>query len=357
MDCEGWIPYSDPLGESWDRFVTSHPSGRFIHLRGFKRTVETVYGMRPEYWLHIRSGRIQAVFPCFHHRSLLLGNRLVSQPFSEYGGILFSSGLNRDGRMELLDAWKETVEAIRDRQPFAHLEIRCFPDLMAGEGGFLEKASLHEYAILPLQRTLDLEKRVDHSVRKNIRRARESGLRVEAGNNERTVRELFYPLHLRSLKRLGSPPHPLAYFLELSRNLPDHLRILVASKGEIPVSALLGWTVGESVQITDIASDERFFPLRANDLLHYEFIRWAIEQGFRSFDFGPVRYPGQRQYKKKWGLEFHEYCHYYFPRRGRRRPLSDGNRWVRAGSAVWRSLVPPRLAARTGKYLRRELGT
>ena len=94
MDREGWIPYSDSLGESWDRFVTSHPSGRFIHLRGFKRTVEVVYGMKPEYWLHARRGRIEAVFPCFHYRSLLFGKRLVSQPFSEYGGILFSSRLD-----------------------------------------------------------------------------------------------------------------------------------------------------------------------------------------------------------------------------------------------------------------------
>jgi lipid II:glycine glycyltransferase (peptidoglycan interpeptide bridge formation enzyme) len=141
----------------------------------------------------------------------------------------------------------------------------------------------------------------------------------------------------------------------LRENLSDHLRVLVARREEVPVSALLGWTVGATVQITDIVSDERFFRFRANDLLHFEFIRWAAAADFRWFDFGPVRYPGQMQYKKKWGLEFHEYSHYYFPPRGRKKPLSDQNRWAQAGSAIWRILMPRRLAARLGKFLRREL--
>ncbi len=354
MDYDGWIPHGDSLAGAWDGFVQDHPWGRFIHLSGFKRAVEAVYGLKPEYWLHIKGDRIDAIFPSFHHRSILSGKRLISQPFSEYGGVLFSPGLEPDRRTEVLNGLKTVIEGIRQRERFAFLEIRCFPDLKGREAGFLKKTRLHEYGILSLQKGIDLEKQVDYSVRKNIRRARESGLRVQAGNDDKTIRDVFYPLHLRSLKRLGSPPHPLDYFLHLRENLADELRIFVARLGEVPVSALLGWTVGVSVQITDIASDESFFPLRANDLLHFEFVQWAIGNDFRWFDFGPVRYPGQRQYKKKWGLEFHEYCHYYFPR-SPKPPLSDQNLWVRAGSAVWRNLVPQRLTSRVGRYLRREL--
>ncbi|MGB7295253.1 MAG: GNAT family N-acetyltransferase [Candidatus Aminicenantales bacterium] len=355
MDGAGWTPYGNSLADAWDGFVLDHAWGRFIHLSGFKRAVESVYGLKPEYWLHIRNNRIDAVFPSFHHRGLLSGKRLISQPFSEYGGILFAAGIGPGQRTETLDGWKAVIEALREKERFAHLEVRCFPDLQGSRSEFLQKVRLHEYGILPLHKELDLEKKVDYSVRKNVRRAQESGLSVQFENDEKTIRDIFYPLHLRSLKRLGSPPHPLAYFLRLRENLSGQLRILVARRGEVPVSALLGWTVGATVQITDIVSDERFFLLRANDLLHFEFIRWAAAEDFRWFDFGPVRYPGQKQYKKKWGLEFHEYSHYYFPARGRKKPLSDQNRWARSGSAIWRTLVPRCLAARMGKCLRREL--
>ena len=94
--------------------------------------------------------------------------------------------------------------------------------------------------------------------------------------------------------------------------------------------------MGGSVQITDIASDERFFSYRAADLLHFELIDWAIGRGCRLFDFGPVRYAGQRRYKKKWGVELREYAHYCFPARKGRAPLSDRSLSMRAARSLWR---------------------
>jgi CelD/BcsL family acetyltransferase involved in cellulose biosynthesis len=132
------------------------------------------------------------------------------------------------------------------------------------------------------------------------------------------------------------------------------MRISTAWLGDRPIGALLGWVVGRSVQITDIASDERFFAYRAADLLPFELIDWAIGRGFSVFDFGPVRYEGQRRYKKKWGVELHEYAHYCFPARKGRGPLSDQTLPMRAMRSLWR-YVPSGLAAKVGRRLRKEL--
>lgn len=355
MNREGWILLPEDSVRAWDDFVQAHSRGRFIHLLGFRNVVESVYKLKPNYWLYAQKGEIKAIFPSFFHNSLWSGKRIVSQPFSEYGGILFSPALEAGRKIEILAEFPSVIEKSRELGPFDYLELRCFPDIEGLESDLFKKEKLHQYGIMRLHQSLDLWNHVDYSVRKNIRRAISAGLTWQEANSEDEIRQTFYPLHLRSLKRLGSPPHPLSYFLELHRHLGAFLQVRVARHEQTPVSALLGWTVGKSVQITEIVSDERYFSLRANDLLHYEFIRWAVANGFASFDFGPVRYPGQRQYKKKWGIEVNDYCYYYFPSPPRRRPLSDQSRAARLAASLWQRLMPTRLAARIGKYLRKEL--
>lgn len=75
--------------EEWDGFVNRHPEGRFSQLIGYKDVIEKTFGYEPSYWLFKDSqGRIKAIFPSFVKRSRLLGSKLISQPFCEYGGYL-----------------------------------------------------------------------------------------------------------------------------------------------------------------------------------------------------------------------------------------------------------------------------
>lgn len=354
MTGNGWVPWEDGMTEAWDLFVLSHRWGRFAHLSGFKRAVEKIYGLRSNYWAYTRGAEILAAFPSFFHRSLIYGRRLVSQPFSEYGGFLFAARLQTDEKKTILEEFPEVLHRSRERGRFDYLEIRCFPDRDGLPPALFREDRLYDYGLLRLTRSLRLWDAVAPSVRKNVRRAKNSGLEIEDSAGEESLKRHFYPLYLRSLRRLGSPPHPLSYFLSLSGNLHRHLRLLTAIWKGTPVAALLGWEIGGSVHITDIVSDERFFPLRAADLLHYEMISRAIASGVETFDFGPVRYPGQRQYKSKWGIELHPYSYFYSPRERGRRPLSDRSAAGRIGSFVWRRL-PPSLGARAGKPVRRML--
>jgi hypothetical protein len=61
------------------------------------------------------------------------------------------------------------------------------------------------------------------------------------------------------------------------------------------------------------------------------------------------------RYKKKWGLEFHDYSYFYIPHRKMKKPLSDRSLLGRTASTAWKHLVPRAVAAKAGKFLRREL--
>jgi hypothetical protein len=297
---------------------------------------------------------VHAVFPSFFHRSILYGRRLVSQPFSEYGGLLFGPSLPTSRKREILAGFPQVADRSRDFGRFDYIELRCFTDHAGLGKDIFQEERLYDYGLLPLIKNLSLWDTVDYSVKKNIRQARSHNLQVKTANSEEDVKSVFYPLHLRSLRRLGSPPHPLAYFVALQKNLGRQLRILAAFVNGLPIAALLGWEVGESVHITDIVSDEAYFHLRAVDLLHFEFISLAIAGRYRCFDFGPLRYPGQRQYKLKWGPELHDYSYFFYPAGSARKPISERSLTARAGAAVWRRLSL-RLAAGTGKYMRKML--
>lgn len=355
MNEEGWGRFENSLASSWDSFVLEHPQGRFSHLVGFKKTVEAVYGLEAHYWLYSHRGRFQAIFPSFFHQSLIYGKRLLSQPFSEYGGLLFSPDLDLPEKQRILTEFPAVVARSREKRPFDYVEVRCFPDSRGLEKSLFKEENLYSYGILPLRKNMNLWRGVDRSVRKNIKKAGRCGLKLEEGKSAEDIASKFYPLHLKSMKRLGSPPHPLTYFLTLHKNLDKHLKLWLARFNDTTISALLGWAVGQSVHITDIASDEKYFSLRGNDFLHFESLRWAVANDFVWFDFGPVRYPGQEQYKKKWGIELHGYSCFYLPLRKYKKPLSDRNFPVRLGSFLWKTLMPGPLAAKAGKYLRKEL--
>ena len=57
------------------------------------------------------------------------------------------------------------------------------------------------------------------------------------------------------------------------------------------------------------------FYLRPNDLIHWEGIHWAAQNGFREYDFGEVPEGDTElaRFKAKWGAEARQLYRYYYP--------------------------------------------
>ena len=123
------------------------------------------------------------------------------------------------------------------------------------------------------------------------------------------------------------------------------------------VSALVGFCYKDRVHILIAVSDPDFQEFRPNDAMHWEFIKWAINNNYRYFDFGRVREDsGQFEYKRKWGAELKELPSYFLLWDGKEIPMVDPN------SAKYKLVVrlwkftPLWITKLIGPWLRKGLG-
>ncbi|MBZ5515145.1 MAG: GNAT family N-acetyltransferase [Acidobacteriia bacterium] len=344
-------PEDAPL---WDNFVESHPEGRYCHLWGYRRTLEEAYGYHCVYLKFLGSGQLVGVFPSIQVRRR---RWLISQPFNEYGGPLtLSLSCEQYGqltRLLLREAQREGCESIEIRGG-----IGCEA---AGRAASWKFQPLHSYALLRLGDPEHLWKKVvSYEARKGVNKARKAGLVAEVRRGARAVEQPFYHLYLMSMKRLGVPPHPWRFFLELAAGIGDRLVASWVMEGKQPVAILLGATSGRRVHIFVIASEPRAWPMRPSDLAHWELIEWACRQHLEVFDFGSARYSGQIQFKKKWGIEFHDYGYYLLGSAESTGKLKSGtvrtsSKSMAAMATLWKWVMPLALTRRIGPPIRKYL--
>jgi hypothetical protein len=218
----------------------------------------------------------------------------------------------------------------------------------------------HKYAYLKLDRPMQnmWNEIVDRQVRKAVNKAKRSNIMTEQGCDEESISRRFFPLYLQSMKRLGVPPHSVEYFVRCWHFLQNRMKIFWAVREGKTIAALLGFTCGIRVNIVSTASDASYWDYRPNDLLHWEFIKWAQEEGYEYFDFGSVRYEGQLRYKQKWGCTIRDHSYYLLSADGRegKTMTFDSSSWLMKNLAtVWSKYVPCSLSKAIGPVIRKYL--
>lgn len=345
--------------EAWDAFVEGHPEARFCQLFGYSELCERVYGYRPRYFAFEQDGALLGVLPAMDARSLVFGRKLVSQPFLEYGGFLLQPGLCRADREAIVELMRGELRALG----IAFLELHGVQGLLdEPTGARIPAASPHQIAELMLDDITEEQlwsERVAYAVRKAVRQAEKKGLNARSQCDESVLRSDFYPLYVRSMMRLGVPPHPLRYYLEAHERLGARMKIFWAVREGRPVAGLLGFVCGRRVNIVNTVSDERFWSDKPNDLVHWAFVRWALAEGCEVFDFGSVRYEGQAVYKRKWGCRFLPHAHRFLAAddgKASHAPTFDSHsKLMRRLSKIWQAFVPSRIATVIGPPIRRQL--
>lgn len=338
---------------AWDAFVEQHPEGRFSQLWGFQQVLERTYGYRPVYRKILLDGKLAGVFP-----SVAAGRRkLISQPFQEYGGPL-TRALSPDDYAELAEALFRLSEQERCRRLEIRGGIGC--DSM-GESQYCRRHDLYSYAALLLGEKETLWKRsLTQEARKAVKRGQNSGLQVEILRGESAIAPPFYQMYLVSMKRLGVPPHPEAFFKNLVGGLGRRVVSAVVTHLGRRVAYLLGIVTGKRMQVYVTVSDPEVWSTRPNDLAHWELITWAFASGLQVFDFGSARYAGQIHFKQKWGVTFHDY-HYYLvgapnsDATSRVESVNSSSRLMTVTAGLWRRVMPLRLASVLGPPIRKYL--
>ncbi len=222
------------------------------------------------------------------------GRRWVSLPFSDRSCVL-----RLDDMPETLtpEEHQALVQALR-----RHTHRWELRNLQRSADG----PPTYENFVVPLNPGESPERRFKSTVRRNVKRARKSGVEIRRFRDLEAL-WVFYQLFAQTHRRHGVPVQPWRWFHSLWRwvvHTGEGFLTLALHRGRAIAGALF-LQDGATVVYKYGATDYRYQRLRPNDLLFHEEILRAWHQGYRFFDLGRVG-PGEKgllEYKKKWGAE------------------------------------------------------
>jgi FemAB-related protein (PEP-CTERM system-associated) len=242
----------------------------------------------------VEGGRTRGLLSLCYVRSLLFGRFLVSLPYVNYGGAMADDD---QVAAQLID---QAVQLARDLR-VRYLELRHeFNHLHpALTGRQCDKVNMRR----ALPATADeLWKRLDSSVRNQVRKGQKNGLTVHWGSRE--LLPEFYAIFARNMRDLGTPVYGRKLFQMALEQFGDRAELcVVRSDGKALAAALLlhGWGVTE---VPSASSLREFNHTNANMLMYWHLLERAVERRQSAFDFGRSSTDSStHRFKKQWGAE------------------------------------------------------
>jgi serine/alanine adding enzyme len=326
-------------------YVARQPDATAYHDPAWPALIGRAFGHQSQYLAAFGpDGRVTGVLPLVHFASRVFGRFAVSLPFVNYGGVLADDPV---AAQALVDS---AVEDVR-RNGGTHLELRHtsqrFPALYPRR---------HKVAMrLALRTSADEQwSALDRKLRNQIRKAEKSGAAVDTGGVE--LLDAFYAVFARNMRDLGTPVYGVRFFAEVLETFADRTRVFVVSVDKQPVAAsLVLWHRG-MIEVPWASAIRDFNPLCVNVLLYWEMLRFAIDRGFRVFDFGRST-PGEGtfQFKRQWGAEPLPLVWEYWTTPGRPVPdMSPHNPKYELAIRTWQRL-PLRIATAVGPFIVRNI--
>lgn len=313
----------------WDSFVRASEGATAYHCFGWKAVVARSFGHPCHYLAAIdEDGGWQGVLPLVHMQSRMFGNFLVSLPFVNYGGLLCR---NERAGTQLL----EQADKIRRSCGATHVELRH-------RGRRLENLPSRQHKVTMM---LELAGDVDRQwkgfrpeTRNRIRKAEKSGLQFVAGHAD--LLDRFYEIFARNMRDLGTPVYAKTFFHEILKAFPDTTRIFAVLHEGSAIAAGLGLWFQGTLEMPWASSVRDYRALCPNQLLYWGALRFAIERGFRQFDFGrSTPEEGTYNFKRYWGaLPLALHWQYLLGEQSSIPDLSPGNPKYRMAIRAWQHL-------------------
>jgi len=167
----------------------------------------------------------------------------------------------------------------------------------------------------------ELFKNIDYSRRKNINRAKRSGLSSEEVNGEEDY-ENCYKMYAQVIRDGGSTPFTYEVWRNWARE--ENWRLFAIKIGDKTIGYFSVIDItneyyglpdnGEKgVRPRVFASDKEFHEFRTNDFIYWETILYGLKNGFNFVDLGGYQIKprghlaGVNSFKEKWGGEIFYY--------------------------------------------------
>jgi lipid II:glycine glycyltransferase (peptidoglycan interpeptide bridge formation enzyme) len=322
----------DHQTRAWDAFVESHPKGTPYHMSGWLKAINETYPFKPASYVWRIENVILGIFPAFLVKNFLSGSRLISVPFSDYGGPLFSDeSMAQKALQHLLQEYKEKTKSI---------EIRGnVPD-----GSGFVSLNYYKSHILDLQQGLPvLMKKIDkRTTQYSIRKAEKAGFEIRERNDEQGMEE-FYRLNLLTRRKHGVPTQPKKFFENLFRYLilKGHGYLLLSYDKSKVVGGSLFLTCGKRMHYKYNASDPEILgKITPNHALTWHAIKKGCDEGYHTLDFGRTSpdNEGLMRYKATWGNMVLDAIYYYYPEVKGASSMQEDTRIYKALTRIWRQL-------------------
>jgi hypothetical protein len=300
------------------------------------------------------SGELTGYLPICSLYSPLTGRRLVSLPFSDHSPLLAEDEASAHA---LIDKAIQLAQMQKAR----YLELRTgggHPAL--ARDAHLAESSLYVRWLLPLTCGADpIWSGLRKPVQRQIKKSQHLGVQVRIAET-RADMDVYYRLHLQTRsKKHGMPAQPPRFFFGLwdAFAASDRMKLLLAHYEGKVIAGMILLACGSMVHYAYGASDECYLQLAPNNLLMWQAITWACEQGYQTFDLGRTACDneGLMEFKRRWGATKEPLTYYYYPQMAGLASTSEQSLKFRVLTTCWRQL-PLQVTGPLGGYLYKHLG-
>ncbi len=299
--------------------------------------VEKTYGHKPFYLFAEENGEMVGILPLFLINSHIFGRRLVSLPYSPYGGVC------ADGEITASTLIKEAVVSSK-RLGVKFLELRnmvSIPDMPTND----------KYITLILR--LD---RGEEAIWKSLRKGMKACVKRAAKENFNITMDSkdikgFYTVYCRRMRDLGTPVPPLSFFSNVVSEFPNTSVAAIEYRGKVVASQVLLFFKKTAIYAWG-ASLKEYSSLYPTHLLLWKVIEHSCSSGFEVFDFGrSAQDSGTYQFKKWWGATPQPLFYQYYLKNTKEVPyIHASNPKYSIAIRIWRRL-PLLVANRLGPII------
>lgn len=288
--------------------------------------IQKTYG-HDTYRLFVEKKQTREFLNLVSIRHWLFGRSIVSIPFSDIGGII---GNDHEMEKELFKMSLGIAEACNADS----LELRMDRPLTWLNNEFIGKTGykkndgktslelnlkLHKVGMfLDLPSSFEtLVARFKSKLRSQVKRPLKEGMWYRVGGKE-LINE-FYNVFAVNMRDLGSPVHSRKMFYHLLKEFSGRSHvIMVYTRNNTPVAGAIVIGSGKTISNPWASSLREYRASSPNMLLYWAMLKFAIENGYKIFDFGRST-PGEGTYafKKQWGAVEKPLFWYIVTRKGK----------------------------------------
>jgi len=277
----------------WNHQIKQHFDPDIFHTSEWCQVLKLTYNLKPAYFVVFDELQPTAIIPLTEIKSLFTGKRAVSLPFSDFCHLL----IKEPGQTE------ELVKKIINygaTQKWKYVELRSSSFSFPGKPSEI----FYTHNIDLSKPSRELWSRLKDSNRRNIKKAMRYGLQVRIEKSLEALKD-FYRLQVITRKRHGLPPQPFKFFKSIHDEIiAKDMGIIVSARyRDKVIASSIFFNFNQKALFKFGASDHVFHPLRPNNLIMWEAIKWHQEKGCYTLNLGRTDTSdvGLISYKRSWG--------------------------------------------------------